>query len=357
MTGGCWWSRDIAAKFKSINQSSFLFENEKRWIDLIWICGASRPREQSSPSIHSGMNCWLLFLRRVDGWVGLLFLILVGYGRCSANGSAKERKQTNKPTIQQQNKGKRTQFVFADSNTEWNEVCGGGERRQTSGAPTAGRQVHSFLQLLFRFNWRIKKLSEKKWFRFQLMALFIHQKRKHFSFFDWIELRERKTNKFNQSFHSFMRMKIDEFCFSFFSFSLPLCGIKRIEMLLKEKEELIKGMKVNQWSGIELNQSHSAPFDWFLSFPRSVNQWNQTICLSGIDEARQGAMNKANHFFQSIHKFDELMKKWIDLWMKRVIGRRPSSPQSNSTNQTNWMTLNSICDWFDGVAFALIWLK
>ena len=168
----------------------------------------------------------------------------------------------------------------------------------------------------------IKKLSEKKWFRFQLMALFIHQKRKHFSFFDWIELRERKTNKFNQSFHSFMRMKIDEFCFSFFSFSLPLCGIKRIEMLLKEKEELIKGMKVNQWSGIELNQSHSAPFDWFLSFPRSVNQWNQTICLSGIDEARQGAMNKANHFFQSIHKFDELMKKWIDLWMKRVIGRR-----------------------------------
>ena len=163
MTGGCWWSRDIAAKFKSINQSSFLFENEKRWIDLIWICGASRPREQSSPSIHSGMNCWLLFLRRVDGWVGLLFLILVGYGRCSANGSAKERKQTNKPTIQQQNKGKRTQFVFADSNTEWNEVCGGGERRQTSGAPTAGRQVHSFLQLLFRFNWRIKKLSEKKW--------------------------------------------------------------------------------------------------------------------------------------------------------------------------------------------------
>ena len=98
MTGGCWWSRDIAAKFKSINQSSFLFENEKRWIDLIWICGASRPREQSSPSIpqRSSSAAWIDWsccscggLMREDWFV---FSLICGLMAAAAAMLRKEKK-------------------------------------------------------------------------------------------------------------------------------------------------------------------------------------------------------------------------------------------------------------------------
>ena len=101
MTGGCWWSRDIAAKFKSINQSSFLFENEKRWIDLIWICGASRPREQSS-------NCFSFVKKRnaavpaegCEWWKQLFFFPFFWWVMAAARGrGSAQRKRTKEKTI------------------------------------------------------------------------------------------------------------------------------------------------------------------------------------------------------------------------------------------------------------------
>jgi len=40
-----------------------------------------------------------------------------------------------------------------------------------------------------------------------------------------------------------------------------ICLLKEEEEIEFDEEERAKGRKVNQWSGIELNQSHSAPFD------------------------------------------------------------------------------------------------
>ena len=57
---------------------------------------------------------------------------------------------------------------------------------------------------------------------------------------------------------------------------------------------------------------------------RKRNETNAARC-----KQRMGGSNKANHFFQSIHKFVELMKKWIVF----VNGAANSSfPQSTSIN-------------------------
>ena len=90
---------------------------------------------------------------RRDEWVGLLFLICWGLwaGHPPMLRNKRENKQTNQlnslslPStclIEKRNEEmwlKRNgvaQFVFADSHTEWNEVGGGGRRRQTSGSPS-----------------------------------------------------------------------------------------------------------------------------------------------------------------------------------------------------------------------------
>ena len=80
---------------------------------------------------------------------------------------------------------------------------------------------------------------------------------------------EREEMKSNQSLHSFMRMKIDWFHFSFHKLSLFFNNNQSIEEIdwCCWLIYLIKGRKVNQWSGILLNECSQLHLIDFFSSP------------------------------------------------------------------------------------------
>ena len=119
----------------AINQFNHLFSLRMRKERLIGlICCFAAGSEIWKLKIFNGAAA----LERMR-WIGGC-AEWVGYGRCSANGSAQESKptQTNPSIPLQQSKRKGVQLFFAAVNS-WNEVkwIDGAERRRANGAPSS----------------------------------------------------------------------------------------------------------------------------------------------------------------------------------------------------------------------------
>ena len=191
----------VAAARESTNSIIFsLWEWEKRdWI--VWFPLAARPLFK---------NLWFLMKAGCLMDELVAFFEFVGYGRGHPPMLRKEKK-TSQPTHSNQtnqrkreNEWRQSKSEFIDGMKELSEInqwtlplLWRNEWTGLQGQPTARGKPFSNNTISFARAARLKLIELLKW---KSCLHFIHQQSKHFWIVDWIEVRERKTNKPNQPF-------------------------------------------------------------------------------------------------------------------------------------------------------------